>query len=384
MTQDEPGNAFVANPGRRERRRHTDIAIGTQAAVVTTDGIGTTRSLARIACRPSTSPARRSQLWLKVDNVDAPRRARGPARRLEPRERVRVRSAQRPEPPVDQRRRLGLGRDPVAADADRRHAEPRAHHRRDGPRRRRPRGPGQAAPQRASRSSPRPRRTIPDGVVHVHVRRRLRASSRQVAAPILAAHQFPATAYIIVDQIDKAGRATLADLHSARRRRLGHRCPRLHAGRPRAQLHRALARRGRGRHGQHARVADRERLHRLRSLRVPERRVQPRRARRSPARTSRAAGRSTPASRSCSRRRTRAACASATSRARSRSRSRSSTSSEARQNHEWLILVFHKLVAGTPAASTEWRTIGLPGARRSGRGVGPARCATVTQRLRYG
>ena len=29
---------------------------------------------------------------------------------------------------------------------------------------------------------------------------------------------------------------------------------------------------------------------------------------------------------------------------------------EARENHEWLILVFHKLVAGTPAASTEWRT----------------------------
>ena len=32
------------------------------------------------------------------------------------------------------------------------------------------------------------------------------------------------------------------------------------------------------------------------------------------------------------------------------------TLEEARENHEWLILVFHKLVAGTPAASTEWRT----------------------------
>jgi hypothetical protein len=29
---------------------------------------------------------------------------------------------------------------------------------------------------------------------------------------------------------------------------------------------------------------------------------------------------------------------------------------EARENHEWLILVFHKLVDGAPAASTEWRT----------------------------
>src|SRR6185312_11019174 len=40
------------------------------------------------------------------------------------------------------------------------------------------------------------------------------AQANDVAAPILAAHQFPATAYVIVDEIDKPDHMSLPTLHN--------------------------------------------------------------------------------------------------------------------------------------------------------------------------
>ncbi len=69
MTQDEPGNAFVANPGVANLDDTSDVAVGSHAAVVTTDGVGTTRTLARTSMPAFDFTGKTVQLWLKVDGL---------------------------------------------------------------------------------------------------------------------------------------------------------------------------------------------------------------------------------------------------------------------------------------------------------------------------
>src|SRR5690606_30772921 len=63
----------------------------------------------------------------------------------------------------------------------------------------------------ASGSSPSRRRAIPEGAVTFPFDANF-ATMGSAGWPVLAAHGFPATAYVIADLVDHAGRATLAEL----------------------------------------------------------------------------------------------------------------------------------------------------------------------------
>lgn len=212
MTQDEPGNAFVANAGTSNMADTSDIVLGTQAAVVTTDGLGTTRTLSRIGMPAFDFTGKTAQLWLKVEGVEHLAKLEvqlgdanltnafvftlrtGQSRQwVTDGDWVSVAMPWTPVQTVGTPDRARIT-DVMVRVADDRTGQVKLH---------------LNAVALVAEAAPH----FPDGVVSFTFDDGF-AAMPQVAAPILAAHQFPATAYIIADAIDKPGRATLADLQA--------------------------------------------------------------------------------------------------------------------------------------------------------------------------
>lgn len=210
MTQNEPGNAFVANPGVSNVADTSDIVVGTQAAVVETDGFGTTRSLARIGMPAFDFTGKTAQLWLKVEGVDHLGELEiqlgdgnltnafvfdlrsGQSRQwVSEGDWVSVAVPWNPAQTAGSPNRAQIT-DVMVRVADDRTGQVKLHLN------------GIAL---VAEAAPH----YPGGVVSFTFDDGF-AAQPQIAAPILAAHQYPATAYVIVDQIDKDGHATLADL----------------------------------------------------------------------------------------------------------------------------------------------------------------------------
>lgn len=72
VTQFQAGHGFVANTvaGTTDNLNDTsDAALGTQSAVLETDGTGTARTLTRLGLAPIDFTARVPKIWVKLDNV---------------------------------------------------------------------------------------------------------------------------------------------------------------------------------------------------------------------------------------------------------------------------------------------------------------------------
>jgi peptidoglycan/xylan/chitin deacetylase (PgdA/CDA1 family) len=211
ITQMDPGSGFVANPGITNLDDTSDHAIGTQAAVVETIGTGATRTLAKTGMAPIDFTGKVARLWLKVDGVDHL---------------------------GELQVQLGDSNLANAFTFNLRGGQSRQWFA-DGD------WVSVAVPWLPDSVAGTPDRSrITDVMVKVaddasgaHVRLHLNGIALvaeappgygsgvisftfddnfdtmvTVGAPILAAHQFPATAYVITDQVDKDGRAKLADL----------------------------------------------------------------------------------------------------------------------------------------------------------------------------
>jgi peptidoglycan/xylan/chitin deacetylase (PgdA/CDA1 family) len=212
MTQNEPGNGFVANPGVANVADTSDVVVGTQAAVVETDGIGTTRTLSRVGMPGIDFTGKVAQLWLKVEDVEHLGELQvqlgdsnlanafvfdlrsGQSRQwISEGDWVSVAIPWQPIQTAGTPNRAHIT-DVMVRVADDRVGRVTLHLN------------GVALVAEAAPHYPRGvvTFTFDDGF----------AAQSQVAAPILAAHQFPATAYVIVDRIDKDSHMTLADLHT--------------------------------------------------------------------------------------------------------------------------------------------------------------------------
>ena len=210
ITQMDPGSGFVANPGITNLDDTSDHAIGTQAAVVETIGTGSTRTLAKTGMAPIDFTGSVARLWLKVEGVEHLGELEvqlGDAN---------LANAFRFSLRTGQSRQWFTDGDWVSV------AVP-------------------WTPDAVTGTPDRSRITdvmvkVADDATGTHVRLHLNGialvaeaapayaggvisftfddnfDSLVPAAQILAAHDFPATAYVITDQVDKDGRATLADL----------------------------------------------------------------------------------------------------------------------------------------------------------------------------
>jgi peptidoglycan/xylan/chitin deacetylase (PgdA/CDA1 family) len=70
ITQMDPGSGFVANPGITNLDDTSDHTIGTQAAVVETIGTGSARTLAKTGMAPIDFSGKVARLWLKLEGVE--------------------------------------------------------------------------------------------------------------------------------------------------------------------------------------------------------------------------------------------------------------------------------------------------------------------------
>ena len=212
MTQDEPGNAFVANAGVANVADTTDVAIGSQAAVVTTDGIGTTRTLARTSMPGFDFTGKTIALWLKVENVAHLGELEvqlgdsnlanafvfdlrsGQSRQwISEGDWVSVAVPWQPTQVAGTPNRAHIT-DVMVRVADDRVGRVTLHLNAAG---------------LVAETAPH----YPNGVVTFTFDDGF-SQANDVAAPILAAHQFPATAYVIVDEVGKSDRVSLDDLHA--------------------------------------------------------------------------------------------------------------------------------------------------------------------------
>ena len=114
ITQMDPGNGFVANPGITNLDDTTDFTIGTQSALVETVGTGTPRTLAKHRHGADRLHRQgRTRLWLKLEGVEHLGDLEIQLGNGNLSQRVRVQPAHRSEPAVVHRGRLGLDRGAV-------------------------------------------------------------------------------------------------------------------------------------------------------------------------------------------------------------------------------------------------------------------------------
>lgn len=211
ITQMDPGSGFVANPGITNLDDTSDHAIGSQAAVVETIGTGSSRTLAKTGMAPIDFTGKLARLWIKLEGV----------------EHLGTLEVQLGDSGLanaftfslrtGQRRQWFTDGDWVSV------AVPWTPDAVTG------------APDRSSITDVLVK--VADDATGAHVRLHLNGIALVAEAPpalphgvvsftfddnfdtmvepgarILAGHGFPATAYVITDVVDQAGRATLADL----------------------------------------------------------------------------------------------------------------------------------------------------------------------------
>ncbi|MBV8757016.1 MAG: IPT/TIG domain-containing protein [Deltaproteobacteria bacterium] len=212
MTQDEPGNSFTANPGVANLADTSDVAVGSQAAVVTTDGIGTTRSLARISMPAFDFTKQTARLWLKIEGVARIGELEvqlgdsnlanafvfdlrsGQSRQwITEGDWVSFAIPWHPDQTVGTPNRAAIT-DVMVRVADNRTGPLTLH-------------------LNAIALVPEAAPHFPNGVVSFTFDDGF-ATQNDVAAPILAAKGFTGTAYVIVDEIDKPDRLSLSELKS--------------------------------------------------------------------------------------------------------------------------------------------------------------------------
>lgn len=70
ITQMDPGSGFVANPGITNLDDTTDFTIGTQSALVETVGTGAPRTLAKTGMAPIDFTGKVARVWLKLEGVE--------------------------------------------------------------------------------------------------------------------------------------------------------------------------------------------------------------------------------------------------------------------------------------------------------------------------
>lgn len=70
ITQMDPGSGFVANPGITNLGDTSDFTLGTQSAVVETVGTGSPRTLAKTGMAPIDFTGKVARVWVKLEGVD--------------------------------------------------------------------------------------------------------------------------------------------------------------------------------------------------------------------------------------------------------------------------------------------------------------------------
>jgi peptidoglycan/xylan/chitin deacetylase (PgdA/CDA1 family) len=210
ITQMDPGSGFVANPGITNLDDTSDHVIGTQAAVVETIGTGSTRTLAKTGMAPIDVRGKVARLWLEVEGVehlgelelqlgdhDLANAFRFSLRTGQSRQWftdgdwVSVAVPWTPDAITGSPDRARITDVMVKVADDASGAHVRLHLN------------GIALVAEAPPA-------YPDGVISFTFDDNF--DSLVPASQILAAHDFPATAYVITDQVGKDGRATLEDL----------------------------------------------------------------------------------------------------------------------------------------------------------------------------
>jgi len=212
ITQMDPGSGFVANPGITNLDDTLDFTLGTQSALVETAGTGAPRTLAKTGMTPIDFTGKVARVWVKLEGVDHL---------------------------GDLEIQLGSGNLSNAFEFSLRTGQSRQWFT-DGD------WISVAVPWTPTKVAGTPDRSrITDVMVRVsddasgnHVRLHLNgialvaeapafpggvvsftfddnfATMVDPAAAILTAHGLPATAYVITDEVDKPGRAKLTDLKS--------------------------------------------------------------------------------------------------------------------------------------------------------------------------